>query len=784
LEEPQKVPQEVPHEKSQETPIDKAQKNLEDTNQNKTPKKNQNKTLNKTQNKTQNQHLHDSSSESPSEFVSEFASESPSDSTPVSPNDSQSNFLTDSSSDSPSNSLTDSPTDSPSDSLETTQNTLKEMSAPVSVNLETLSQEADTTGDLKKFLRAKATKLPASSGVYLMKDKSGKVIYVGKAKLLPKRVVSYFQKNQPSARIALMVQQVKSFDFVVTQTEKEALLLENSLIKKHRPKYNVMLSDDKTYPSIRLSQKDPYPRLEIVRRPARDGSVIYGPFPSSGALKETLRIVNRLFPLRRCHREDVKKVDRPCLNYQMGICMGPCRPEVTPDEYKELTDEVRLFFQGKKKELIKELQALMKKKAAEHDYEGAAVIRDRLYDLDKTLERQIVTNVEDSDLDVWALAQSSGFTCGAVLNVRQGALMGCRPLFAKGNALGDDDEGEALSSLIGQYYGPNTQIPSDILLPVLPQNEDEQIILDFLKSLSGKTVRLIVPKKGQRLKLLEMAKENARAILEERLAQLAKTTGAMAELKNRLHLPKVPRRIECFDLAHLQGQAAVAGMVVMEEGEFKKSHYRKFKIKEAKGGDDYEGMREVLRRRYSPDKDSEKWPPPDLLLLDGGRGQISAALKAFKDLGITPPPIAGIAKDRENKGPDRIFLPLRKNPADIKPGSSGLLILSKLRDEAHRFSRTYHHQLMTKDLVKNVFSDISGLGPKREKALTQKFQTLSALREASDQEILKVAHIPPESLLKLRENLKALENNQTIDSPQKTTPPDKPNNKENINLPE
>ncbi|MDR2404835.1 MAG: excinuclease ABC subunit UvrC [Deltaproteobacteria bacterium] len=616
-------------------------------------------------------------------------------------------------------------------------------------------------------LRKKAAMLPASAGVYLMKDKTGKVIYVGKAKLLPKRVVSYFQKNQPSARIALMVAQVNTFDFVVTTTEKEALLLENSLIKKHRPKYNVNLSDDKTYPSIRLSQKDPFPRLEIVRRPARDGSVIYGPFPSSGALKETLRIVNRLFPLRRCHREDVKKIDRPCLNYQIGICMGPCRPEVTPSEYKELTDEVRLFFQGKNKELKKELTSLMKKKAKEHDYEGAAVLRDRLYDLDKTLERQIVTSFEESDLDVWALVQMTGLTCGAVLNIRQGALSGCHPLFAKGTVLADegDYEAQALLSLISQYYDAKTPIPPEILVPALPKGDDERITLEFLRSLSGKKVSFVVPKKGPRLKLLDLARENAKAILEERLAMMTKTTGAMAELKNRLHLPKVPRRIECFDLAHMQGEANVSGMVVMEEGEFKKSQYRKFKIKEAKGGDDYEGMREVIRRRFAHDKEPDKWPPPDLLLLDGGRGQITAALKAFTDLGIEPPPMAGIAKDRDNKGPDRIFLPGRKNPADLKPGSAGLIILSKLRDEAHRFSRTYHHHLMTKDMLTSIYSGIPGLGPKREKALEKKFPTLAELREATDEEIIKVAHINQESISLLRKKIAdLLENKKAQDA--------------------
>jgi excinuclease ABC subunit C len=591
-----------------------------------------------------------------------------------------------------------------------------------------------------------------------MKDKGGKIIYVGKAKLLPKRVTGYFSKTQHSARIAMMVAQIRSFDFIVTGTEKEALILENSLIKKYRPKYNVILSDDKTYPSIRLNSKEPYPRLEVVRRPARDGSVIYGPFPSAGALRETLRIVNRLFPLRRCHREDVKKIDRPCLNYQMGMCMGPCRPEVTPEEYRRLTDEVRLFFQGRRKELRQELERSMKERAAALDFEAAAILRDRLYDLERTLERQIVQTYEEGDLDVWALAAGGGGICGAVLNIRQGALTGCNPLFVSWAAMGDGPEGEAqaLSSLIGQYYTPRAPIPPELLLPAALPEEDLAIIKGYLESQAGRPVRMIVPRKGSRLKLIELAKKNAEAILAEHLDRLSRTQGAMAELKNRLRLDKIPRRMECFDLAHMQGAAAAAGMVVMEEGELRKSQYRKFKIKEASGGDDYEGMREVIRRRFDPSKDPAKWPWPDILLVDGGRGQISAALQAFAGLGVEPPQILGIAKDRENNGPDRIFMPGRKNPADIKPGSAALAVLAKLRDEAHRYSRTYHHHMMTKNMLDSIFTGIKGLGPKRLKAVSGAFPTLEALSEASDQDILKAAPIPKESLQQLRGNLEAL----------------------------
>ncbi|MDR1081490.1 MAG: excinuclease ABC subunit UvrC [Deltaproteobacteria bacterium] len=604
-------------------------------------------------------------------------------------------------------------------------------------------------------LRKQALALPASPGVYIMKDAKSKIIYVGKAKVLPRRVSSYFRMSGLSARIGLMVDRIRAFEFVVTNTEKEALILENSLIKKHRPRYNVLLRDDKTYPSLRLSINEPFPRLEIVRRPARDGSVIYGPFPSAGALGQTLKMVSRLFPLRRCRRPDVKKVPRPCLNFQLGLCAGPCRADYTEEEYRLITDGVRLFFRGRRDELLKGLKAEMKRKSDAFEFEAAAVLRDRVYDLEKTLERQLVASFGDRDLDAWALAREGGFTGGAVLNVRGGAVTGCQPLMADG-APAEEEAPEALASLIAQFYGQKNAPPPEILVPLALPREEASALTEYLQSLAGKTVKFLTPRRGDSARLLEMAAENARVTLSERLARMAKTTGALAELKAKLHLEKIPRRLECFDLAHLQGEAAAAGMVVMEEGDFRKSQYRVFKIREAKGGDDYEGMREVMRRRFNPGKDPAKWPPPDLLVLDGGRGQIASALKAFDDLGVGRPPICGITKDRLHGGPDRIFLPGRVNPADLKPGSAGLLILAKLRDEAHRFSRAYHHGMRSKEMVMSAFSGIKGLGPIRLKALLKLRATLDDLDEVQDAEILKAAPLSPEALAEFRGRLAKL----------------------------
>lgn len=597
-------------------------------------------------------------------------------------------------------------------------------------------------------LRQQALSLPESPGVYLMRDREGRVIYVGKAKILPRRVSSYFQKTPPSARIGLMVSKIESFDFVVTATEKESLILENSLIKKHRPRFNVILRDDKTYPSLRLSVTEDFPRLEVVRRPIKDGSIIFGPFPSVGALRDTVRTALRLFPLRQCRRPDVKNIERPCLNYQMGRCIGPCRPEMTPEEYRGLTDQVRLFFRGRGSELLARLSADMKAAAERYDYEEAARLRDRLNNIKKTLERQVVDQADGHDLDLFGFHRKDGLLQGSLLMVRQGVVAGCLPLESTGG--GEAEVREAALSLIGQYYGADNFVPDEVLLPEDWLPADERATLeDWLGALKGRAVKIYQPQRGDKIKLLEMAAENARVALEDRLGRIGRQRGVMVELKARLNLDKVPRRLECFDLAHLLGQNAAAGLVVMEDGEWKKDHYRRFKIKTAKGGDDYGGMREVVARRFA----HEDWPWPDLLLLDGGKGQLHAAEAAFEDLGLKPPALAAIAKVRQEGDIDRIFLPGRKNPADLKAGTPGLLLLSRLRDEAHRYVGSYHHRLQANTFMESPLLAAPGLGPVKRKKLLDAFGSLEGLARASEADILAVAHLPAEGLKVLRESL-------------------------------
>ncbi|MDR3037983.1 MAG: excinuclease ABC subunit UvrC, partial [Candidatus Adiutrix sp.] len=597
-------------------------------------------------------------------------------------------------------------------------------------------------------LRQQALSLPNSPGVYLMRDGKGQVIYVGKARILPRRVSSYFQKTPPSARIALMVSRINKFDFVVTATEKEALILENSLIKKYRPRFNVILRDDKTYPSLRLSLTEDFPRLEIVRRPVKDGSIIFGPFPSSGAMKDTVRTALRLFPLRQCRRPEVKKASRPCLNDQMGRCVGPCRPEMAQEEYRRLTDQVRLFFQGRDTELLARLTGDMRAAADRYDYEEAARLRDRLNNIKKTLERQVVDQADQHDLDVFSFDQKEGLLQGALLMVRSGAVSGCLPLESTGG--GEAEAGEAALSLLTQYYSGDNFVPDELLCPgELIPDEDLATLEDWLSSLKGQVVKIHVPQRGDKTRLLEMARENALAALEDRLGRLSRNRQVLVELKARLNLEKIPHRLECFDLAHLQGQNAAAGLVVMEDNEWKKDHYRRFKIKSAQGGDDYGGMREVVARRFQ----HEDWPWPDLLLLDGGKGQLHAAEAAFEDLGLKPPPLAAIAKVRQEGDVDRVFRPGRKNPVDLKAGSPGLLLLSRLRDEAHRYVGAYHHRLQTATFLESPILAAPGLGPARRKKLLNHFGSLENLAASPDQAILAVAPLPPEGLATLRQSL-------------------------------
>ncbi len=606
--------------------------------------------------------------------------------------------------------------------------------------------------DILDQLHQKALQLPSLPGVYLMKNKEAEIIYIGKAKLLPRRVSSYFQKKMLSARINLMVSHVDDFDFVVTTTEKESLILENRLIKKYRPKFNVILRDDKTYPSLRLTTEE-YPRLEIIRHTGWDGSTIFGPFPSTGAMRDTIKTVLKLFPLRQCCRPEVKNIERPCLNFQIGRCIGPCRSEMTPSEYQKLTTEVRLFFRGQGDELLSQLNDKMKAAAERYEFEEAARLRNRMNNIKKTLEHQVVDQIDNRDVDVFGFHSKDGVLQGAVLMLRGGAVTGCLPLELRASDEGLEVEtGNIFKDglcLLTQYYGADNFVPDEIFWPENIAKDDQMILSDWLSSLKGRVVKIYHPKRDDEIKLLEMARSNAQVVLGDRLSHLSQNQEVMMELKVRLNLPETPRRLECFDLAHLQGQNAVAGLVVMNDCKWKKEYYRLFKIKLAKGGDDYGGMREVVTRRFS----HADWSLPDLLLIDGGKGQLAAAVAALADIGRSQIPLAAIAKSKHKSDIDRIFLPGCKNPANLKAGSPGLLILARLRDEAHRFVRTYHHQLQSHTFLESPLLKVKGLGPIKRKKLLNYFGSLEALASAGDDEIKTVVSLQTEAITMLKKVL-------------------------------
>ncbi|MEW6263445.1 MAG: excinuclease ABC subunit UvrC [Thermodesulfobacteriota bacterium] len=582
-------------------------------------------------------------------------------------------------------------------------------------------------------LKEKALALPESPGVYLLKDASGRVIYVGKAKNLPKRVSSYFQKNPASRRTALMVSQTSDLDCLVTDNEKEALILENSLIKKNKPRYNVILRDDKTYPSLRLTVQEEFPRLEVVRRIKKDGAVYFGPFSSATAMRQTLRLIRRLFPLRQCRRPEVKTMTRPCLNHQLGRCLGPCGDHVSPREYRSVVEEVILFFKGRNKVLTETLGRRMKEAAARLDFEAAASLRDRLAAVERTLEKQKVVSPEEKDQDVIGLARERGQALVVILFIRQGALLGSRSV-SLGGAAGSP--AELVESLLVQYYGRDNFIPDEILVPY--QLEGAASVQEWLDEKKGQGVALARAERGPRKKLLDLARENAALALVERLRATDLGGEALNELQDKLALFGPPRRIEGFDMSTWRGEAAVGAMVVLEDGKWVKSDYRRYKIKSASGQDDYAMMSEVLGRRLV----REDIGRPDLMLLDGGRGQLGAAQAVIADLGIKdPPPLVGLAKGREGES-DKVWLPGRKNPVEFRSDSPGLLLLMRVRDEAHRYVQAFHHRVHAKKETRSLLDDVPGVGPARRKILLKHFGSIEAIENATLEQLAAVPGLP------------------------------------------
>jgi len=583
-------------------------------------------------------------------------------------------------------------------------------------------------------LQQKLDHLPSQPGVYLMKGRGGAILYIGKAKALSDRVRSYFQEGaQLSPRIQHMVSQVRDLECLVTASELEALILENNLIKKHRPRYNVVLRDDKNYPYLRLPLQDDYPRLEIVRRVKPDGALYYGPYVPTHALRDTLRLLRRLFPLPNCNIVIDGTAERACIEFEIKRCLAPCTGHQSREDYREMMGQVRLFLEGKDNELLKMLRGRMEVEAARLNFEEAARLRDQVAHIERTLERQRITTTDFADLDVIATARGGDALDFQVLFIRGGMMVGRKDFFMSG--VSDASEEDLYSAFIQQFYDKEGLVPPVVVSAVSPAGAG--LLERWLSDKRGATVHLTVPQRGKAGQLVALAQENARVSLEDHFRVRRAGAAASQELQRILGLQRLPRRIEAFDISNIMGDQAVGSRVVWEDNRPKKSAYRKFKIRTIQGANDFGMMKEVLIRWYSWALTREE-PLPDLMVIDGGKGQLSAALEAMRIVGITDRDVIGLAKEKGDKF-ERVYLPEASEPIVLEPASPATHLLQRIRDEAHRFAITYHRKLRGRELILSVLDEVEGIGEARKKALLKKFGSLDAIRRASVEDLLTVS---------------------------------------------
>ncbi len=604
---------------------------------------------------------------------------------------------------------------------------------------------------MRKELEEKLANLPSAPGVYLMKDTRGHVLYVGKARDLKKRVSSYFSSTgQKDLKTNLLIEKTDDFDTILTHTEKEALILESNLIKRHHPRYNVILKDDKRYPCLRLDMKSSYPNLTIARKIKKDGALYFGPYPSAGAVRETLKWIHSTFKIRKCKSSTVRPRQRPCLNYQMGLCLGPCSRPIPPEIYQAVVEEVIMFLKGRAPELIKNVKKQMESAAAQEDFEAAAGHRDRLFALERTLEKQVATTTDFKDRDVLGIARQGKAALMMVLFIRGGFLLGNRPFYLSETVV---SSAEMITSFVKQYYQKAPFIPEEVLLPTQP--EDQALLEEWLSDLKGERVRIRVPQKGEKARLVQMADQNAAKGLKEELDAAAAKQALLDRVQRRLALERRPERIECFDLSNIAGTEGVGSMVVFERARPARAAYRKYRIKWAPGRDDYAMLSEVLARRYK--KVDAAQPLPDLLMVDGGKGQLNVAVAVLKALRLYGSfNLIAIAKKDPERGEteDKIYKPGRKNPVNLKKDPEVLLFLQRIRDEAHRSVITYHRKrrLMTSRL--SVLEEIPGIGERRRTALLKHFGSLKRIKAASIEELAVVPGMTRQAAKAVFEGLK------------------------------
>jgi excinuclease ABC subunit C len=613
-------------------------------------------------------------------------------------------------------------------------------------------------------LQATLKKLPDRPGVYLMKDDRGDVLYVGKAQSLRNRVRSYWQKETPRAgegiRIRSVVDRIADVEYTLTDSVSEALLLENNLIKRYQPRFNVRLKDDKSYPYIKITLADDFPRIERTRKLPNDGSRYFGPYASASSVDEAMNLVRRLFPFRTCTidiKDGQRALQRPCLLYHIKRCQGPCIQAIDKESYRRDIAQVELFLEGRQEQVVEALQRDMAAAADGLQYERAAVLRDKVRAIERTMESQKMAAFARTELDLLGLARADNQAAVQLFAIRAGRTVG-RDVFILDAAHEVEDE-VVLASFLQQFYTRTSSIPREVLLPAVPTGAGD--LETFLAERRGGPVRIRVPQRGERRALMDLAARNAAETLAREqarwLADQGKTLTALEQLADALGLSAPPLRIECYDISNFQGAESVGSMVVFEEGRPRTGEYRRFRIRSVQGPNDFASHQEVLRRRFrraatgdEGEVEAQRWAMPDLVLIDGGKGQVSAAREVLEELGLHDLPLAGLAKEREE-----LFLPDRPDPIVLPTTSQALYLVQRLRDEAHRFAITYHRSLRNKKTVRSAFDELPGIGPKRRRALLRVFGSVKRVREAPVEQIAAVPGIGAALAEKIKTALEA-----------------------------
>jgi excinuclease ABC subunit C len=608
-------------------------------------------------------------------------------------------------------------------------------------------------GLVSNLIAEQLKQLPNSPGVYLLKDAAGNILYVGKAANLHHRVRSYFGAGQKlSLKLQRMVARVSDLDFFVTSSEQEALILELNLIKRHHPRYNVRLKDDKTFPYLKIDLNEDWPRVHITRRLEEDGGRYFGPFASAKSVRQTLKVIKGIFPFRSCSRTITGTDSRACLDYDIHHCLAPCIGVASKEEYAEVIKQVILFLEGKQELVVKELESKMDRAAEALNFEQAAWLRDQIQAINRVIEGQKIATKVGGEQDVIALASDKDQAYVQVFFIRGGKLIGRESFVLQGTR--SEEPPQIMTSFIKQFYSYSPHIPPLLLLqyPV----EDRTIIEHWLQGRKGARVYIQVPRRGSKRELVNIVAENAQQGLEQlkikQLATPAALAGALAEIKRELGLPRLPSRMEGYDISNIRGTAAVGSMVVFEDGRPKPAHYRRFRIKTVSGADDYAMLHEVLKRRFKRSSDAsaaDSWAIlPDLVLVDGGKGQLNAALSAINESGVGSVPTASLAKENEE-----VFIPRRSEPIILPRSSPGLQLLQRLRDEAHRFAIGYYQRIRKRETFVSALDTIPGIGSKRKRALLKQFGSVQGIRQASEEELAATKGMTQSLAKRVKENL-------------------------------